>query len=283
MVNDVPPGVRRNLPPTAALRVFSPLRAFDDAEQADIRAQRPASRVEMEIVSRRNLLARATREVTDPFPHDVAERYRVLHRATDEGTMTLYCPEQLPARTGMAEGMLEQEFPPALLRVMVPATAAGSHSERMQEHELFLGERPLHTRIATWGIPLAWFAALREDDTEEVDDEDGVVTSVRLSAPLVQVVERLAHAEAIVARAAPELPLLAEIGQLRSWVARFHPDSAVELDYGLLADFVWPDDSPRDLREGLDCLDEGDLLGGAAAHRRLVTRWNRVRVLGRSG
>lgn len=282
MPADVAPGVRRNLPPTAHLRVFSPLRAFDDVDQALIKEQPPRSRALFEIQARQALLARISRDVTDPFPHQTLESYRVLHWQGDDGVVALYCPEQLPLRAGMAAGLLEDEIPFTLMDVVIPVTAAEAHSERLQEHGMWLDDELVHTRDATWGVPLAWFAAIREDDHEEVDDQDEVLSSVRLVAPLVLVLERLGRAAAILSRTADELPLLAQIDELREWLGGFHRGSAVELDYGPLADYVWPDDSPSDLREGLDALDEGDYLSAAAAHRRLVLRWNRVRALGRA-
>lgn len=282
MLPDVAPGVRRNLPPTAHLRIFSPLRAFDDTDQLLIRERRPASRIAYEVEARRALLSRVMRDVTDPFPHETLERYRALHHPTDEGTGTFYCPEQLPLRAGMAAGLLEDELPFALMDTVIPATAAEAHSERLQEHGMWLDDEPLFTRDASWGIPLSWFAAIHEDDHDEIDDHDGVLSSVRLSVPVVLAIERTARAIAIVARTAQELPLLDQLSELNEWLQRFHSDSILELDYGPLAEMVWPDETPRDLREGLEALDEGDLLSAAAAHHRISRRWHTVRLLGRA-
>ena len=105
MSRDLAPGVRRNLPPTAFLRVFSPLRAFDDTDQLLIGEQQPMSRSAYEILARQALMARVSRDVTDPFPHQTTESYRVLHQSTPEGTGTFYCPDQLPLRAGMAAGL----------------------------------------------------------------------------------------------------------------------------------------------------------------------------------
>lgn len=282
MLADLAPGVRRNLPPTAHLRVFSPLRAFGDADQLLIQEQPPSSRARFEITARHALLTRATRDVTDPFPHETLESYRVLHHPTDEGTGTFYCPDQLPLRAGMAAGLLEDEIPFALMDAVIPAAAAEAHSERLQEHGMWLDDEPLFTRDATWGIPLSWFAAIREDDHDEIDDQDGVLSSVRLSTPIVLAIERTAQAIAVLSRYADELPLVDQIVELNEWFQRFHPDSVVELDYGPTAEMVWPDETPRDLRDGLEALAEGDLMGAAAAHHRVVRRWHAVRVLGRA-
>lgn len=283
MAQELAPGVRRNLPPTAHLRVFSPLRAFDDTDQLLIREQRPLSRQAFETGARRALVARVARDVTDPFPHQTTESYRVLHHRTEDGTGSFYCPEQLPLRAGMAAGLLEDQIPFALMDVVIPATAAEAHSERLMNHGMWLDDEPLYTREATWGLPLAWYAAFHEDDEAEVEDDGDRVTSVRLRAPLILAIERTARTAAILARTAEELPLLEQVVELHEWLLRFHRDSVVELDYGPLAAVVWPDDSPRDLRDGIEALDEGDLTSAAAAHRRLVRRWQHVRQLGRAG
>jgi hypothetical protein len=54
------------------------------------------------------------------------------------------------------------------------------------------------------------------------------------------------------------------------------------MDYGMLARLVWPDDSIQDLHDGVESLGEADLTSAAAAHRRLMRRWLKVRMLGRA-
>lgn len=283
MSRDLAPGVRRNLPPTAFLRVFSPLRAFDDTDQLLIGEQQPMSRSAYEILARQALMARVSRDVTDPFPHQTTESYRVLHQSTPEGTGTFYCPDQLPLRAGMAAGLLEDQLPFALMDVVIPATAAEAHSDRLMNHGMWMDDEPLFTRESTWGVPLGWFAAVHEDDETEVEDDGAHVTVARVHTPLILAIERTARAAAILGRVAPELPLVEQVEELHTWLLRFHRDSVVELDYGQLAGVVWPDDSPRDLREGIEALEDQDLLSAAAAHRRLVSRWTRVRQWGRAG
>jgi hypothetical protein len=49
-----------------------------------------------------------------------------------------------------------------------------------------------------------------------------------------------------------------------------------------VADKVYPDDSPMDIRLGIECLAEGDMTGAAAAYRRLASRWIPIRQLARA-
>jgi hypothetical protein len=105
---------------------------------------------------------------------------------------------------------------------------------------------------------------------------------VRIRATLAETLERVRYAVAHLAVAAPELDMLEDLTQLTEWLELFHPSSVVELDYGAVADKVYPDDSPLDVRLGIECLAEGDMTGAAAAYRRLASRWIPIRQLARA-
>ena len=62
----------------------------------------------------------------------------------------------------------------------------------------------------------------------------------------------------------------------------FSPAAVLELDYGPVADLVYPDDSPSDVRLGIESLADGDMTGAAAAYRRLASRWIPIRQLARA-
>ena len=66
------------------------------------------------------------------------------------------------------------------------------------------------------------------------------------------------------------------------WLDGFDDGAAVALDYGQVAEAVYPDDSPSDLRLGIECLAEADLTGAAAAYRRLASRWLPIKQLARA-
>ncbi|MEE1621828.1 hypothetical protein ACQ3I4_09595 [Zafaria sp. Z1313] len=273
---------RRSLPPTSYLRVFQPLRAYDDGAQARISAQGALARPGFEERVAAEAVQRLLRPVSDPFPRGT-EGYRVLHYPLPEGvTAAFYCPEQLQVRATLASEQLDGTMRPQLLEMLVPDAARAVNAARLGETDLAGELGSLQTRGATWAVPFAWFVLLREDDHREVDEDGDRVLGVRLSAPMVQVLERARYAAASLAVHAPELDLLDELTALVEWMKLFHHDSIVELDYGGLAEFVWPDDSPHDLRMGIESLSEGDMLGAAAAYRRLTTRWLKVRQLGRA-
>lgn len=274
---------RRNVPPTSYLRVYEPLRAYSDADQLLISAQRALPRTVFEERAAAESIRRITRRVSDPFPHETGELFRVLHYPSANGTTTAYfCPDQLPVRATLAAEQLDGSMRPQLLELLVPDAARQANAGRIVHEDFAEGIAALHTRSATWGVPFGWFVALREDDHCEIDDDGGTVNSVRLSAPAVQVLERARYAAASLAVNAPELDMLDELTALSEWLRLFHPDSIVELDYGRIAELVWPDDSPHDIRLGIESLAEGDMLGAAASYRRLASRWLRIRQLARA-
>ncbi|MGO3151695.1 MAG: hypothetical protein ACTIJJ_03615 [Galactobacter sp.] len=279
----LPAGILLNLPPTAYLRVFSPLRAFDDTDQLLIREQPPRSRQAFESEARTALLSRVTRAVTDPFPHETTESYRVLHARTPDGTASFWCPDQLPLRAGSSAGILEENIPTVLTEAILPDAAVEAHAERLQEQGMWLDDELVFTQEAVWGIPLAWFSLFDEDEPVEIDDVDELLTSARIHTTLTLALERAHRTATLLAQAADELPLVDELVNLMDWLEDFHPDSMVELDYGLLARLVWPDESVGDLHAGVEALAEGDVTTAAAAHHRLVRRWASIRMLGRAG
>jgi len=274
---------RRRLPPAAHLRVFEPLRAYDDDAQRLIAQQRSTPRAELERLLAEAALKRIMREISDPFPSSGVEQYRVLHYPGPDGvTAPYFCPDQLQTRATISAERLDDLMRPQVLAMVMPEASRTANAERTDPDRFAADVAHLHTRTSVWGVPLAWFVALREDDHLEIDEDEHSLLSVRLAAPAVQVLERARVAAASLAINAPELDILDELTSLGDWLGSFHEDSIVELDYGLLADYVWPDESPQDLRIGIDSLGDGDMLGAAAAYRRLTNRWVRVRQHARS-
>ena len=140
----------------------------------------------------------------------------------------------------------------------------------------------LHTRTSSWGIPLGWFALFREDDEHELVHSGEQLKSVRMYASFEQAINRLSWAVQTLATHAPQSQLFEELGSLGGWLETFDSRSVIELDYGLLAEIVWPDESVNDLMHGIQALEDEDLTSAAAAYRRLSSRWIGPRHLGRA-
>ena len=323
-------GTLRNAPPTAYLRVYSPFSSFDDAEQSLIAT--PGHALDAPFYEEATLwrsLARISRPRVDPFPHGTVEQYRTILLDRDHGDVVMFCPAQEPLRAGIAASLLEDYAPEDVLDAWFPPAAAEAHSERLQEHGMWLADSPLFTRMSTWRVPLSWFALFRSGDEEEVvEGEDSQPLSVAVRVPLVLALERAAYAVAALSSismvtdddgfgegdswggspaedgeadedvdatgfvdgsgmddvdAVDPTGLLASAVELHDWLQQFHPDSVVELDYGLLTARAWPDDSVLDVADGLDALMDADMAGAVAAYFRLRRRWDSISMWAHAG
>jgi hypothetical protein len=292
------------LPFSSALRVYEPLGAFPAEQQEALRAAggRSASRAAVENAELLASLGRITRPGGDPFPTGRTDLVRVItapRRTGPHGVRAagepdpgpasaappeqlLYCPSQLVLRAGLAANALMEGIHGPLAQLLIPEELRDRHQERIDEVRAHAGLGRVHTRASTWGIPFSWFCLFQESDPTDVVESEGHIVTVRIRATIGEALERVRYAVAHLALAAPDLDMLEDLTQLTEWLELFHPDSMMELDYGAVADKVYPDDSPLDVRLGIECLAEGDMTGAAAAYRRLASRWIPIRQLARA-
>ncbi|MFF1385159.1 hypothetical protein ACFVWT_16490 [Arthrobacter sp. NPDC058288] len=305
------------LPFSSALRIYEPLSAFPEEQRAALRAAgaRSASRAAVENAELQASLGRITRPGGDPFPTGRTDLVRVIPAppeperphtqkpsggpeetgTSDDGTpggaaagaesadrALLYCPSQLVLRAGLAANALMEGIHGPLAELLIPEEQRDKHQERIDLVKAREGTSRVHTRASTWGIPFSWFSLFKESDPQDVVESGGRIITVRVWAPIGEALERVRYAVANLALAAPDLDMLDDMTQLTEWLELFHPGSVVELDYGAVADKVYPDDSPMDVRLGIECLAEGDMTGAAAAYRRLASRWIPIRQLARA-
>jgi len=294
------------LPFSSALRVYEPLEAFPAEQQEALRktGARKDSRAAVENAELLASLGRITRPGGDPFPTGRTDLVRVLRApagpagapAAEPGPSKdaaepagsgsadrlLYCPSQLVLRAGLAANALMEGIHGPLAQMLIPEEQRDKHQERIDEARSHAGLGRVHTRASTWGIPFSWFCLFQQSDHTDVVESEGHIVTVRIRATIAEALDRVRYAVGHLALAAPELDMLEDLTQLTEWLELFHPDSVVELDYGAVADKVYPDDSPLDVRLGIECLAEGDMTGAAAAYRRLASRWIPIRQLARA-
>ncbi|MFJ6077611.1 hypothetical protein ACIQC0_04785 [Pseudarthrobacter sp. NPDC092419] len=282
------------LPFSSTLRVYEPLEAFPEEQRAAIRTagERAASRAAVENAELLASLGRITRSGGDPFPTGRTDLVRVTSvpgtgkDADDDGAaageVLLYCPSQLVLRAGLAANALMEGIHGPLAELLIPEAQRDRHQERIDAVKARDGSVRVHTRASTWGIPFSWFSLFMEQDRKEVVEASGRILTVRVWASITDALERARYAVANLALAAPDLDMLDDLAQLTEWLEQFHVESMVELDYGAVADKVYPDESPTDIRLGIECLAEGDMTGAAAAYRRLASRWIPIRQLARA-
>jgi hypothetical protein len=305
------------LPFSSTLRVYEPLDAFPEEQRQAIQAAgaRTASRAAVENAELLASLGRITRAGGDPFPTGRTDLVRVTTASrtptagtptaetsdgagsgtaagsgsgTDAGTgsgtdrVLLYCPSQLVLRAGLAANALMEGIHGPLAEMLIPEEQRDKHQERIDQVKARDGSIRVHTRASTWGIPFSWFSLFTESDHKDVVESGGRILTVRVWTPITEAMERARYAVANLALAAPDLDMLDDLAQLTEWLELFHVNSMVELDYGAVADKVYPDESPMDIRLGIECLAEGDMTGAAAAYRRLASRWIPIRQLARA-
>jgi hypothetical protein len=282
------------LPFSSTLRVYEPLDAFPEEQRPAIQAAgaRTASRAAVENAELLASLGRITRSGGDPFPTGRTDLVRVTTAPASQGgtsdddadsePVLLYCPSQLVLRAGLAANALMEGIHGPLAELLIPEEQRDRHQERIDLVKARDGSIRVHTRASTWGIPFSWFSLFMESDHKDVVEAAGRILTVRVWAPITEALERARYAVANLALAAPDLDMLDDLAQLTEWLEQFHVASMVELDYGAVADKVYPDDSPMDIRLGIACLAEGDMTGAAAAYRRLASRWIPIRQLARA-
>ena len=282
------------LPFSSTLRVYEPLSAFPEEQRAAIQAagERAVSRAAVENAELLASLGRITRSGGDPFPTGRTDLGRVTtapggndgryDAGADAAPALLYCPSQLVLRAGLAANALMEGIHGPLAELLIPEEQRDRHQERIDQVKARDGSVRVHTRASTWGIPFSWFSLFMESDHKDVVEASGRIVTVRVWATITDALERARYAVANLALAAPDLDMLDDLAQLTEWLEQFHVESMVELDYGAVADKVYPDDSPMDIRLGIECLAEGDMTGAAAAYRRLASRWIPIRQLARA-
>lgn len=282
-------GSQAGLPFSSALRVYEPLEAFpeDQRQQLVASGTRSGSRAAVENAELLASLGRVTRKGGDPFPTGSTDLVRITRvpsgdRNDPDAGRLLYCPSQLVIRAGLAANALMEGIHGPLADLLIPVDQRDRHQARIDRINASHDAKQVHTRASTWGIPFSWFSLFQESDRKDVVESGGRILTVRVWASLTDALDRARFAVANLALAAPDLDMLDDLTQLTEWLELFHVQSMVELDYGAVADKVYPDESPMDVRLGIECLAEGDMTGAAAAYRRLASRWIPIRQLARA-
>ena len=268
-----------SIPPMPApflsyLRVYEPLRAFDGASGARVRAalargpltpERAAGH-ERELCLRAQLAARL-------LPRRSVDGCEVLVLGGASGE-PLVCPLDTRERAAAAVlAFLDAEAPVLRASALpVPEAVARRQAEAAVAE---LGQGAAHVVSASWTVPLPWFALVDPEERQlRLDGRRRVWWRV----PMGRARARAAQAERIVRGGLGDgepADVLAETG---AWLAQFDRASVVELDYGGVVDLVDDealrnDDSADQVRDALQALREGDTAAAQASYDRLREFW----------
>ena len=260
--------------PSAFLRVFQPLDAFERDEQ---------------LHWERYLLERVVAPVARPRyrDHPTAGRVGVLGPTGGEHAevrvvdgRTFVSPWRMRMRMLAAMLSFRESRPLDLWEQFVPKSV-GKHAAK----ELARMRRRDPNAVAfchqsPWHVPIRWFVLFHDTERWLGEDEHGR-TRLRYTAGVRRATRRAELAIPTLRRS--ELGPIGElILDLHQWMVAFDPASLLELDYGDLCDLLtWDelddDHSARDVHDALDALDRGEYPRSADIYQGVLSRWAEVR------
>ena len=237
------------------LRVYEPLSAFDAPLAARLRELVDSRALSRSAVGEREQELWLRSQAARParlLPGELADgraapAIDVLVLQTAEvptsdtatvGPGPLVCPLDLRPRAAAAlVGFLATT--PIVLRdavLQVDADRARGHATEVMSAD---GATAVHVISATWTIPLPWFALVDPDDRHVLlASGEPPAREVYWRCAMADARRRLARAYAVTKEAIGDDGPAAVLRDTGRWLERFHPHSAVELDYGGLVQLM---------------------------------------------
>ena len=263
----------RPTPYVASLRVYEPLTAFDPADQlrwSQLEVTGNTSREEQQMALHRII-----------FPESPALRPDGAHVLEIDGARYV-CPWSTATRCWAAIEEFKNTLPLTVSSLFIPQ---GLEEVITSGFDLAEDKVP-HILTQTWIIPPRWFSLFSPEERVRGRDGQGAFTVIRTS--LAHAKARCEEAHTAVQSAFGNGQVEEEISQLGNWLAMFHPQSYLELDYGGLAGYLEKsllatgedgldaDTSVEDVLSSIAGLASSDAAAAGRGYERLVTRWRNV-------
>ncbi|HTG47674.1 MAG TPA: hypothetical protein VK646_08460 [Actinomycetota bacterium] len=260
--------------PSAYLRVFQPLDAFEREEQLHW---------ERYLVERSALRRPVPRFVDHPTGDGVgllapAGREHAEIRVVEGRTFV--SPQRMRLRILAAAVAFREAQPMDLWDVFVTKKEARRARRELIRLRRRTRGQPAFVHQSPWHVPIRWFLLFKDDERRIIEDEEGrlrlrYVTTVRRA---MRRAENAVH----VLRGSDLGPIGELLLDLHQWLSSFEPRSLVELDYGGLCDFLtWDelddDHSAADLREALEALEKLEYGRSADVYQSVLSHWAEVR------
>ncbi|THV41561.1 hypothetical protein [Glycomyces buryatensis] len=197
----------------------------------------------------------------------------------------LICPWNLRYRIAASALEVRRLTPEAVAEALIPpeflasATEVVAHDEGSDRRE---APADAHEQVASWSVPLRWFACVRPEDRQLVIHPRA--TWLRYRTPMARARTGLVVARNLVRAEFGEGADLAEaLAETRDWLDGFHHDSIVELDYGGIVsgldyEELRREDSVDLTWESLDYLGAGDVESAQDCYMKLIERWRDRRL-----
>ncbi len=205
--------------------------------------------------------------VTDVLVLQAADVPAGKRKGVRVGPGPLVCPLELRARSAAALVSFLDEAHPAL-RTAVLEVSGGTVESARSRAAAASGSvsSAMHVLSVAWTIPLPWFTLVDPPERTLVlgsgpgDPERELSWRVAMGDARRRVAQARELAENVIGDQGPTRMLT----DTDRWLAMFHPQSAVELDYGGLVqllddDTLEADQTAEDVHSILDALDSGDI------------------------
>ncbi|MFC7344698.1 hypothetical protein [Saccharopolyspora griseoalba] len=180
--------------------------------------------------------------------------------AASVGPGPLVCPLDVRGRAAAAlVGFLgDSDVPLRTAALQVPAETAKSRASKVITET---ADSAVHVLSSTWTVPLPWFVV--------VDPEERCVFSepgrrrVCWRVAMADARRRVARAHSVAQQSLGDEGPTKILDETGKWLERFHPHSAVELDYGGLVKLMTESDldvdtSAEDVHAIVDAMEAGD-------------------------
>ena len=263
----------RPTPYVAALRIFEPLSAFEPADR--LRWAQLDSSVQSRSDEQRRALARLISPQSPALALDGA------HVLEIDGEKYI-SPWSTATRCWAALEDFKNSLPAPVISFFLPAPL----EEIIESGAEYVDTKVPHILTQTWIIPPRWFSLFTPEERVRGRDEQGAFTIMQTT--IAKAKTRCENTHLAVRTAFGAGPVEEEIEDLGDWLAMFHPQSYVELDYGGLAGYLEKsltqlgeegleaDTSIEDVLGSIAGLAAGDGAMAGRGYERLVTRWRRV-------
>lgn len=203
--------------------------------------------------------------------------------AIDLGSEPLVCPLEIRVRSAAALSSFLDDAPPALQTAVLEANGLTVEEVKHRSHSALrdLYGSTMHVLSTNWIVPLPWFTVVDPDQRRIVlgSGPSDPIREVSWRVAMVDARARIAEAEELITDALGEEAGPSRVlAETHRWLNSFHPDSAVELDYGGLVQLIEDpvlatDTTADDVHAILDALRRGALEEVVEAFESLRDYW----------
>lgn len=260
--------------PSAYLRVFQPLDAFERDEQLHW---------ERYLVGRSTVRSLRPRYADRPTQGKLGMLAPVSGEHAEVRVIdgrTYVSPWRMRMRTLAAMLAFREAQPLELWEQFVPKQEGRRAARELRRVRRRDPGAVAFCHQSPWHVPIRWFVMFRDEERSLAEDEQGRLR-LRYRTTTRRAMRRAEQA-VVPLRRSDLGPISDLIVDLHQWMVNFDPTSILELDYAELCDFLtWDelddDHSVRDIRDALEALEHEEFPRAADVYQGVLSRWAEVR------